>query len=284
MKKLALPLVMAAAGVAIGAETNSLSWQDQATVPVANPIYFETPLIQTEAHPVYMYHRMNPSFLGVATDVNLYALQLRYAVNDRLAVIATKDGYIQIHPKGSPTLHGWANLAAGVKYAIAQDEAEQYIVTPGITFEAPTGSKQVFQGTGGGVFNPFVSAEKGFDKFHVTGNVGFRLPVNWHADTASIHYSAQVDYWFCRWFIPFASINAFTTISEGGHLPFDTEGFDLVNFGSTGASGTTQAAAGVGFRSRLLPNADLGFAYEHGITAAHDIFKDRITVDLSVRF
>lgn len=284
MKTSILSVAMGAAVVALGAETNTIRWEDQATVPVANPIFFETPLIQTEAHPFYMHHRMNPSFLGVPTDVDVYALQLRYAVNDRLAIIASKDGYIEIHPKGVQSLHGWGNIAAGLKYAVARDEAEQYIVTPGITFEAPTGSKQVFQQSGGGVFNPFVSAEKGFDKLHFTGNVGVRIPVNWHADTSSIHYSGQVDYWLCRWFIPFVSINAFTTLSDGGHLPFTTEGFDLVNFGSTGASGKTQAAAGVGFRTRLCARADLGFAYEHGITAAHDIFKDRITVDLSIRF
>ena len=284
MKTSVLSAALGAAVVALGADSTTTGWQEQATVPVANPIFFETPMIQTEVHPFYMYHRMNPSFLGVPTDVDVYALQLRYAVNDRLAIIATKDGYIEIHPKGGQTLHGWGNLAAGLKYAVAQDEAEQYIVTPGITFEAPTGSKQVFQQSGGGVFNPFVSAEKGFDKLHFTGNVGVRVPVNWHADTSSIHYSGQVDYWFCRWFIPFASINAFTTLSDGGHLPFNSEGFDLVNFGSTGASGRTQAAAGVGFRTRICPRADLGFAYEHGITAAHDIFKDRITVDMSIRF
>lgn len=285
MKKHVLPVAfVAAAVVASAADAPATSWLDHATVPVANPIYFETPLVQSEVHPFYIYHRMDPSFLGVDADVDVYALQLRYAVNDRLAIIATKDGYIEIHPKGGETLHGWANIAAGLKYAVIENEKEHYIVTPGFTFEIPTGSKQVFQGTGGGVGNLFVSAEKGFDKLHLTANFGARIPVNWNADTASLHYSGQVDYWFCRWFIPFAAINAFTTVSEASHLPFKSEGFDLVNFGSNHASGTTQASAGVGFRSRIFPSADLGFAYERGFTPSNDIFKDRITVDLSLRF
>jgi hypothetical protein len=280
MNKCALPITVAAAFVACGAEPTG-SWQDQAIVPVSNPIFFETPLIQTEVQPIYIYHRMNPSFLGTEVSVNVYALQLRYAVDDRLEIIATKDGYIQIHEKGIGSVNGWGNLAAGFKYAIAKDEAEQYIITPGLTFELPTGSKAVFQGTGGGVANAFVSAEKGFDKLHLTGNIGFRVPLNWHQDTSSLHYSGQID---CRWFIPFVDINAFTTVSNGKNLPFTTEGFDLVNFGATKASGNTQAAAGLGFRSRILPSADFGVSYERGITAANDIFKDRLTVDFSIRF
>lgn len=284
MKTIALSIAALTAFTVCGADTNSVSWQDKATVPVANPIYFESPLIQSEIHPFYMYHRMDKSFLGVDTDVDVYALQLRYAINDRLAVIATRDGYIEIHPKGAQTLHGWASLAAGLKYAIAQDEEKQYIVTPGFTFEAPTGSQQVFQQSGGGIFNLFISGEKGYDKLHLTGSLGARVPINWHANTASLSYSGQVDYWFCKWFIPFVGINAFTTISEGSHLPFDSEGFDLANFGSIHASGHTLAAAGVGFRSRLHKAVDLGFAYEHDLISSHDIFKDRVTVDLSIRF
>jgi hypothetical protein len=63
-----------------------------------------------------------------------------------------------------------------------------------------------------------------------------------------------------------------------------TEGFDLINFGSSKAAGATQAAFGGGFRSRVLDNLDLGLAYEFGITGQEDIFRDRVTVDVSWRF
>lgn len=277
-------MTLAATFVACGADATPATWQDEAIAPVSNPIFFETPLIQSEVRPIFILHDMNPSFLGVPTDVKVYAVQLRYAVDDRLAIIATKDGYIQIHPQGLGPLDGWGNIAGGLKYALLKDDAAQFILTPGVTVELPTGSSHVFQGSGGGVANVFVSAEKGFDKLHLTANVGWRAPFNWHEDTSSLHYSGQIDYWFCRWFIPFADINAFTTVSNAKGLPFSSEGFDLVNFGSTSASGTTQAAAGLGFRSRVLNNLDVGVSWEKGITAANTIFKDRYTFDLSLRF
>jgi len=44
------------------------------------------------------------------------------------------------------------------------------------------------------------------------------------------------------------------------------------------------SAGRVGFRSRLCAKADLGFAYEIGLTNPHGLFRDRFTVDLVLRF
>lgn len=259
-------------------------WTSQAIAPVTNPIFFESPLIQNEVRPIFAYHRLDRGLLGVDADVRLYALQLRYAVNDRLAIIATKDGYIDLDPAVGPGVHGWADLAVGVKYAVYKDDEHQAIVTPGITITIPTGNQNVFQGTGSGEINLFVSAEKGWGKLHATANIGGRIPVDFDKNTANIRYCGMLDYYVCRWFIPFATINAYTTLSEGKGLPLTSEGFDLINFGSSKASGRTQAACGLGFRSRLHERVDLGFAYERGFAPNNDIFKDRFTVDLIWRF
>ncbi|HTI73313.1 MAG TPA: hypothetical protein VMF06_25285 [Candidatus Limnocylindria bacterium] len=259
-------------------------WTGHAIAPVANPIFFESPLIQNEVRPIFAWHRTDEGFLGVPTDVRVYALQLRYAVTERLAIIATKDGYIEIEPKGVKKSSGWGDLAAGLKYAIYKNDAQQAVITPGVTFTLPTGSHQVFQGYGSGEANIFVSATKGWNDFHATANVGFRVPIDGDKGTSSVHYSGMLDYYACRWFIPFVSANAFTTVSDAKRVPFNTEGFDLINFGSSNASGTTQGAIGGGFRSRLTDSLDLGFAYEYGVIGSNDIFKDRFTVDLTWRF
>lgn len=104
------------------------------------------------------------------------------------------------------------------------------------------------------------------------------------ANTANLRYSVMLDWFTCRWFIPFVAFNAFTTLSDGDVVPFTSEGFDLINFGSMDASGTTQGAIGVGFRSRLLSSLDFGFAYENGVLEDDDIFKDRFTFDMVWRF
>ena len=125
---------------------------------------------------------------------------------------------------------------------------------------------------------------KGFDNFHATVNLGGRIPIDQDEETSKIRYSAMLDYYTCQYFIPFVCLNGFTTVSEGDALPVDSEGFDLINFGSTNADGKSQWAAGVGFRSRIMKNVDLGFAYENGFSPDDDVFRDRYTVDLIWRF
>lgn len=260
-------------------------WQDNAIAPVTNPIFFETPMIQSEVRPIFMYHQLDSGFLGQSLDVRVYAVQLRYAVTDRLAIIATKDGYVDIGKKGKAlNSDGWADIAAGLKYALFQSEDKQFIVTPGFTIELPTGNRDVFQGNGDGELNLFVSAMKGWDNLHLTGTVGGRLPFDGGAENANVRYSGMLDYFVNKWFIPYLSFNAFTTVGEASALPFQSEGFDLINFGSSDASGRTQGAIGGGFRSRILQNLDFGFGYEWGVIGSNDIFKNRYTFDLSWRF
>ncbi len=240
-------------------------------------------MIDSEIRPIYVYHNISDSFIGGFARV--YALQVRYAVTERLAIIATKDGYIQLRPHvASLNAEGFADIGAGLKYALIDDKEHNFILTPGLKYEAPSGAKQVFQGNGNGEVDLFVSAMKGWDNFHVTASVGGRVPLDFDKETSSLHYSLQLDYYTCQWFIPFAVMNGQTVLSEAKALPFNVEGFDLINFGSSNAEGFTQVAVGGGFRSRVCKQADVGFAYEKGISTPKGIFDDRFTVDLIVRF
>ena len=194
-------------------------WLADAISPVSNPVFFESPRIQSEVRPIVMLHRADPGFLGVRTDVRLYAVQVRYALTKRLAFIATKDGYVEIDPAGPAHLDGWADLAAGLKYELLRSDAHQFVVTPGFTFEAPSGNSEVFQGNGKGEANVFVSAMKGWDRLHLTGLVGGRIPMDGSRENASFRYSTQLDYARSRWFIPFVCFNAFTVVSSANGLP-----------------------------------------------------------------
>lgn len=260
-------------------------WKDSAISPVTNPIFFEDPQINSEVRPIFAWHNIDKDFVTQGGDAQLYAIQLRWAVTERLALIATKDGYINLDPdQAIDDSGGWADIAAGLKYALVDDKDAEFIFTAGLTFEFPAGNSRVLQGNGDGTWNPFVSAGKGFGRLRFLGNFGAIIPNNFAQETAQIHYSAQVDYTTCQYFIPFVAINAFTVLSEGSELPLDVEGFDLFNFGSTDAEGFTQAVTGVGFRSRLTQSFDIGFAYEFPITGPEGIFGDRFTVDMIWRF
>lgn len=65
-------------------------------------------------------------------------------------------------------------------------------------------------------------------------------------------------------------------------MNLDAEMHDLINFGSTKASGSTQLTVGGRFRSKLTKNLDLGFAYEAAVVDPAGIFDTRVTADLSI--
>jgi len=292
---LAATTVLSTLGASAG-EPASNGWLDNTISPVVNPIFFEDPRIGSEVRPIFMEHYLPSTFhfkggsVPLGGDVQVFALQLRYAVSDRLAIIATKDGYIDFRPDNTLShSHGWADLAAGLKYALIDDRDDQFIVTPGFTITAPSGSTAVFQGRGAGEWNLFVSAEKGCDKFHTTANIGFRLPNDWAAQTAQSHYSLQFDYFVHQYFIPFVAVNGYTVLSQGDHkllgaVPLNAEMYDLINFGATDAQWSTQVTVGGGVRSRLTPALDLGASYEVGVVDPKGIFQARVTADMIWRF
>ncbi len=260
------------------------NWLDNTISPVTNPIYFEDAVIRSEIRPIYMHHRIDDDFITKGGDVNVWAIQARWAVTDRLAIIATKDGYISLNPGAGDSQDGWADVALGLKYAVIDDRANEFILTPGFTFEIPLGDDEVFQGNGDGQFDVFVSAQKGFGNFHLQGNLGFLLPIDGDAESLSFHYSLMADYYVSQWFIPFVTLNGFTVVDEGNALPLNSEGFDLINFGSSNAGGVNQMALGTGFRTRLTQNIDFGFAYETAVGSPEGLYDDRFTFDVSFRF
>ena len=261
-----------------------MDWKTNTIAPVANPIFFEDAIIRSEIRPIFAYHRIDDGFITGGGEAQLYALQLRYAITDRLAFIATQDGFFDISLDNGADLDGWMDLAAGFKYAVIDDAANQFILTPGLTFHIPTGSEEVFQGRGDGEWNPFVSFQKGFNDLHVSGNVGLRIPNDSEAQSTVLHYSLMVDYHVNDLFIPFIVANGFTVVSEGNNLPITSEGYDVINFGSSLADGVTQMTVGAGFRTRITKNIDFGAAYEKAVLSPEGLTDDRVTLDLCFRF
>ena len=279
-------LLVAGAVALILSQSNTAqgeSWKDKTIAPVTNPFYFEAAQVNTELRPVFIHHEIPSSFLG-GGDANVYGVQARWAVNDRLALIATKGGICDLDmPAAGINETGWADLGFGLKYAAVDDEEKQLLITPGLKLELPSGSGGIFQNNGDGEWNVFVSAMKGFDDLHFTGSVGARIPNDNDEESSFLHWSAQVDYYTCKWFIPFIAFNSFTVLS-GGDEAAPVEGYDLINFGSAAAEGDTYSAIGFGFRSRLHDRVDLGLSYENGVGSDEGIMDERYIVDMVIRF
>lgn len=276
---------------------------ENARRPISNPTLFDLALPTTNLHPIVMYQRL-PDFVNTTAgalpmggDVQVYALQFEIAFNERLSIVATKDGYVDINPDTQPLWSdesGFANLGAGLKYAFIHDPASSTALSGTVTFEFPTGNHDVFQGEGDGAANVIVSGLKLWDSFQFAGAAGVHLPFDGQMATTSF-VSAHASYEVSRWFIPLVEVNWHHVLEAGNGRPnffsqagggvpvvASFEGADLLNFGASNATRNRDlVTTAFGFRSRVTDHVDLGLAYEIPLTSEEDgIMKDRITLDL----
>jgi len=279
---------------------------ENARRPISNPTLFDLALPGTNIHPIAIYQRLpdhvNSTLgpLAMGGDVQVYALQFEIAFNERLSLVATKDGYVDINPDGAlwGNESGFANLGAGLKYAFIYDPANSTAVSGTVTFEFPTGNHDVFQGEGDGAANVIVSGLKLWDDFQLAGSAGVHLPFDGQMATTSF-VSAHASYEVSRWFIPLVEVNWHHVLEAGngranffsqagGAVPVVAafEGMELLNFGASNASQNRDfVSAAIGFRSRVTDQVDLGLAYEVPLTSKGDsIMEDRVTLDLVWKF
>lgn len=273
--------------------------------PISNPTLFDLALPTTNVHPLFLYHvlpdQINTTLgsLPLGGDVQLYALQFEIALNDRLSIVATKDGYVDVNPDSTLSNgEGFANLGAGLKYAFILDPVSQTAVSGTATFEMPTGNSDVFQGEGDGSVNLLVSGLKLLDAWQFAAGAGVQIPFSDQQSTQG-WISTHVSYEVTPWFIPLVEVNWFHVLESGngtGNYPsqvgglvpavIEFEGGDLFNLGAANSHKNRDlVTAAFGFRSRLTESIDAGVAYEIPLTNdENSLMEERVTVDLVWKF
>jgi hypothetical protein len=278
----------------------------QARRPISNPTLFDLALPGTNVHPIFLYHGLpdrvtlaNGGKVDLGGDVQLYALQFEIGINERLSIVATKDGYVDMNfDETFEDQSGFANLGAGLKYAFILDPVSRTALSGTMTFELPTGNSDVFQGEGDGTVNLILNGLKLIDAWQFAGSAGLQIPFSNEQSTSSF-ISAHASYEVCSWFIPLVEVNWFHVLDAGdgednypdylGGALTDTinfEGGDLFNLG-TKHSGQNRdfVSAAFGFRSRITDAIDIGAAYEIPLTNDESSLMDeRVTIDLIWNF
>ncbi len=278
----------------------------QARRPISNPTLFDLALPTTNIHPIFIWHNLPDTIsttgggtAPVGGDVQVYALQFEFALNERLSIVATKDGYVDFNPnKTLSSETGFANLGAGLKYAFILDPASGTALSGTATVELPTGNSDVFQGEGKGALNLIASGLKLVDAWQFAGAAGVQIPFSNEQSTDG-WLSAHVSYEVCSWFIPLVEVNWFHVLDAGdgtgnfgsqlgGAVPgaVNFEGPDVFNIGAVNAGENRDfVSAAFGFRSRITDSIDIGAAYEIPLTdEENSLTDDRITVDLVWKF
>ena len=249
--------------------------------PMTNPVFFEDPRTLTEARAIYLRHEV-PAAAGDGT-IQLWAVQLRAAITDRLSIIATKDGFAT--SSNALIDDGWADVAAGLKYNFYADPRSQRILSGGLTYEMPVGTPRTLQGNGDGEFHVFLSgAAKLGDRMHWVTGSGFRLAADTTLESSMWYWSNHLDYQVNRKWYLLTELNWFNWIDAGNNMVVPIEGGDLFNFGTSGVAGNDIVTNAVGVKLKPSRHCELGFAYEYPLTKRKDVLENRLTVDLILRY
>ncbi|GAA4437451.1 hypothetical protein [Bremerella cremea] len=261
--------------------------------PMINFVFFEDPRNVSELRPIFVNHWV-PSTIGnnisAGGTVQLYALQFRVALTDRLSVIATKDGYIVDNTEGTlDTLmdDGWADVSAGLKYTLLRDPCEGRILSAGFTYEMPVGSRQALQAQGDGEFYFFLTGgQRLWDgNAHILSSVGYRLPADTSVQSQAIQWSNHFDVKLTDRIYMFTEVAWWHWTGDASNgLPLGVSGADLFNLSSTDVAGKDLVTQNVGFRFKPTGHLETGIAYEFPLTGYKDLTEGRLTADMILRF
>ncbi|MBW2240683.1 MAG: hypothetical protein JRH01_01750 [Deltaproteobacteria bacterium] len=279
--------------------------------PIVSFPLFEDPFITTGIYPYYAWHEFPGRSALQGGDAHDVSVQARIALTDRLAFIATKDGYMWKNPD-NPLLddtEGFLNIAGGFKYALVQDQEAGYIVTGVLRVEVDTGSSDTFQGWGDGMVLPSITGAWGSGPLHIMADVGAQIPFDGNDQSTSIFYHLYADYNVTEHFAPFVQLSGLTWVSSGnGEIPVKLkrgivpgseltldvaqsalgtgafEGADLMNLGSRGVNGLSLWTWAVGAHIPITDHVTFSFAYERPFSHHKGIFGQRVTTGLTLEF
>jgi hypothetical protein len=256
-------------------------WVGRLAEPVTMPYWFESPTIHTSLRPVYVHHRFpGDSILGKGS-LDVYALQARIAINERLAIIATKDGYMDLDLDSGVQETGWADIAGGFKYALLDDSDTGRLVSVGLVGEFSQGSSRVIQGNGDGILRPFVASGFDMGAYDLLATVGYNHPLDSDAESTSLDWHFNLSFEATESVRPFVELNGISYLEDGKALGVSQEGVDVANLGSTDVSGNDVVTGALGLRWSLSENVQFGAAWEAPVfTSRSDLYDDRITLDV----
>jgi len=284
-------------------------------MPVSNPVYHGDARNITMVRPIYIYHQLPDkvdSIVGkvpVGGDVNVFALQATFALNDRFSIIAVKDGFADMNPdKTLSESDGWLDIAAGLQYSFLYMPEKDFIMSARLVYESAIGSDDVYQGNGSGNFAPAILFTKGYDKLQLSGTAGLILPVDSDDENTLFYDSWHLSYAVTPMLHPLIELNHFYVLSTGERtlpkkglaaLGTDEEddlvagiatfnGVDIVNLGGENCDKNRNLITlALGSRFKVAKWLDLGFAYEFPLTEEEEsLFEDRFMVDavISLKF
>ncbi|HZT80319.1 MAG TPA: hypothetical protein VFA26_08860 [Gemmataceae bacterium] len=268
---------------------------DDFASPVTNPFLFEDPRALTEVRPIFIWQqtpRGNPIFHG--GDTEFFGIQARVAITERLSFTMQKLGWVWMEPhnatNGFEPHGGFSEINLGAKYTFLRNERTGTLGAAGLTFEIPSGPRQVYQDTGTLSLRPYVTmgqrfGQSSFGTFHALGTFGGSFATD-NKRSDYVFGSLHLDYDVANLhkIYPLVELNWYHYTKSGNSNALNFEGTDLFNFGSTNVAGQDLLTIAVGARYKFTEWLQTGLAAEWPVTGRKELTDFRLTADLIFRY
>ena len=255
--------------------------------PISNPILSKDPRSLTEARFLFVNDVIPPESPFAGGNFQVYALQLRVALTDRLSLIADKDGIADIHAHAFHQHTGLLNMNFGLKYLLVRDVDDQFLWSVGLTYEPPMGEREVFENHGDGVMSVFTTWGKEVaSHWHALYTFGYQFGFNNKQNSSFLYNSLHLDRELFCWLYPLAEVNWFHYVQGGdrGLPPALGEGDGLLNLGTSGVANHDLVTLAVGLKAKLGEHAETGVAWEFPLTHPKDLIDNRLIAEFILRY
>jgi hypothetical protein len=269
---------------------------------ISNPLQNIDPRAVTELWPMFgsSWVRSLPAL--PRGDIQLYGAGLYLAFSDRLMVGLNQGGYATADFSRSDfglfrdrqgRLHdrrefvgdheGWLNLGGFAQYTVIQDVDDQFLVTAGLRWEAPSGAHSVAQGFGPAYLAPYLTAGKEIGCFHALATTGYEFPAGSGDSTGDYFYTnVHLDRQMFGWLYPLVEFN-WTYHVHNVDLSLPTR-HGFIDFGTFESSGNILAIA-VGANAVLVPSKlEIGAVYTRSLATQHNFDFDGLLVRMVLRY
>lgn len=266
--------------------------------PISDGFANEDAYITTDIRVWFVQHKFdgglelaNGGRLPQGGDAQIYAIQFRYAINERLQFVAYKDGWISAENGRQNVVNqsGLADVAAGLKYAWVQDKEKCFHWASGLGYQFGIGDDEVLQDTN--QIRVWNSLNKGVDKFNFGLCTNLNIPTDMNGDnglgdlggSVSTSFHGHVDYTLNKYVSPVVEINFYQVLDDGDKAANNSNIGDIGNIGGAASQPLVTLAAGAQLQ---IPDTKMALrcAYEVPLTRNNDIFEYRITSSLVYRF
>ena len=269
---------------------------------MSDPLQSIDPRAVTELWPMFLSSSISSVPALPSSTMQIYGAGINVALGERLSFGLNQGGYAQAafsrnQPGLFPNLQGvlqnrlgnsglregWLNFGGFAQYTVIENVPDQFLLTAGLRWEAPSGASQLFQGSPPWALAPYLTAGKEIGKFHILATTGYEFDAGSPRISNDFFYlNVHLDRQCFGWLYPLVEFNAtYHTTTVNVDLPTK---FGFIDTGSYSSSGNLVMFA-AGANAVIVRNKlEFGAVYSTLIASQRDFNVNAVLVKMVYRY